>query len=54
MFLKDIRKSVFNFIIWKFIKLKGVLTVIVFNNLINISFPNLMLAFFARVIFNRN
>ena len=54
MFLKNIKKGISDFIIWKFIKLKGVLTVIIPNNLINVPLPNLILTFFTRVMFNRN
>ena len=35
----------FNFIIWKFTGLKKILTVIVFNNLINVPSLNLILTF---------
>ena len=45
MFLSNIRKKVFNFIMWKSINPKEILIVMVFNNFINIPLPNLMLTF---------
>ena len=47
MFLNNIRKGVFDFITWKSTGLKGVLTVIIPNDLIGIPLPNLILISFA-------
>ena len=44
MFLNDIKKGVSDFITWKSIRLKGVLTVTVPNDLISVPLPNLILA----------
>ena len=54
MFLSDIKKGVFNSIIWKFTELKGVLIIVMLNNLINVPLLNLILAFFAYKVFIRN
>ena len=51
MFLSNIKKGVFDFIIWKFIGLKGVLIVAVLNDLIGVPLPNLILAFSVREVF---
>ena len=51
MFLSNIKKGVSDFIIWKFIRLKGVLTVIIFSDLIDVLLPNLILVFFACEVF---
>ena len=51
MFLSNIRKRVFDFIIWKFIGPKGVLIIAILNDLIGIPLPNLILAFSVREMF---
>ena len=45
MFLNDIRKGVSDFMIWKSIRPKGVLTVAVFSNFMGVLLPNLILVF---------